>query len=207
MPTASFQPDALRELRECLGPKAAEVIPALQDLLAGYPEAKAFIENEAHRQWDKHFRQLHSLRTALEVAQRYFGFLPETQPTWRDDLDRLEEQVNAELVHFEFLFDFPDPRRRGRRRNEPRRWLANLVAYVLQWHDVPLTKTHGGGPFQTVLMRVIEAAEGAIPPQDLFPLAQETVDLFRAATPEQLDAIDPRLIGLMRLRRLKGLLD
>jgi hypothetical protein len=44
MPNFSFSNNALRELRKCLRSNAGDVIPVLQDLCSGYPEAKAFVE-------------------------------------------------------------------------------------------------------------------------------------------------------------------
>jgi hypothetical protein len=77
-----------------LAPKAADIIPALQDLLAGYPEAKAFVEHDFPKQRHEAVRQLRSLITALESARRYFDpHDPDARPAWRDDLDRLEEQI------------------------------------------------------------------------------------------------------------------
>lgn len=69
----------------------------------------------------------------------------------------------------------------------------------------PLTKTHViGGLFHNVVKITIQAAEGRTPPEDLYALTSETVDLFRTLTTKQLEAMDMGRVSFMRHRRLKA---
>jgi hypothetical protein len=204
MAAGPFSRDATRELRDCLGPKADDIIADLHEVLAAYPDAKVFVEQDFYQQWTRGIGWLRSLSTALQAAQHELETY-DPQPEWRNGLDELEAQVAAHLATVEYVYELPDASTRGRRRNEPRRWLANMVGYVLHHHGVPLGRTHTGGPFHTVLRRVIEAAENKMAPEDLFDLVQETADMFLAITPQQLDAMDIRLIGLLRPRRIRRL--
>ncbi len=56
----------MRELRECLGPKTDDIILALQDVLAAYPDAKAFLERDFYQQWTRGMDWLRSLVASLQ---------------------------------------------------------------------------------------------------------------------------------------------
>jgi hypothetical protein len=121
----------------------------------------------------------------------------------RSTLKKFEDAVAADLRRFERLLHQPcfGPRR-GRPRNEPRYSLANAVGWALQRHGVRLTKTRRG-TFDCVLLRVIEAAEKKMPPDDLFPTIRETVDLFRYMG-NTIDPLPSYVVPLLRPWRTHG---
>jgi hypothetical protein len=205
----SLSKQAIEELRECLGADSDLVIPRLENIIAKFPQVRGSLADDLRRQrgeLEKGIRKLRSYITALRRVQLASDALADIQSVFAidvlrapEDLNRIEQGTIALVASLQKILDSPVYRKtRGRRRNERRRWLARLVAYVLQCHGIVLTKTHAGGSFNTVLLRVIEAAEGKMPPEDLFPLVRETVDLYQtmAAKPDQPLLVLARILGL-----------
>jgi len=198
-----FSPNAKQKLGALLDRDADEIITELEQVVAACPTQKDFTERIIP-QWREHLRQLETLHSALLTAQSELGSGdPPSGISWLDDLDHLAQHVDERIDFIERWFDYSGSGKRGRPRNEPRWWLANVAGYVLQWHGIALTKTHTvGGRFHKVLLQVIEAAEGTPPEEDnVADLTDATVDLLRPLTAEQFEAIDFGIIGFMRLSR------
>ena len=203
--TPSLSPVHIVTLRQSLGSTADEIIPALQTILAAFPDATSNATTEKiRRQLERHIGPLMSLVAAMQAVLDDLKSVPaDEQPAWHANLERLFVEVVMHVGILDYVLAYP--RSRGRPRDEARRWLSNNVAYILRRSGIALKKTHGDGThadvFYSVLALVIEVAEGQDPPGDLFALIRETVDLLGHFTQEQLDAIDPVLIGFLRVPR------
>jgi hypothetical protein len=213
-----FSAAAQKELRKCLGSQGDAVLPELRKIIGAFPAAQDALANR--RKWhDPFLIALVDFQEALAAARRALDAVEDGVPASvpemfnitafdgtksRKTLDRLEREMIAETSRYRNIRTtsyWAAEQKRGRRRDEPRQWLANRVAHVLQQHGIRLKKGHNNvGTFPRVLGRVVEVAESVAIVSELFPAVLRTVNLFdkRAAL---LKELSEDAIGYARLPR------